>query len=849
MVRRCNVWVLVLLAYCGPILAIGSDTFANPKESGVIVAFPGPAPGKAEAAEHNGLFTLQNQVISASWQFGDHSLHCTDLSNKLTGSHYDQNSAELFRLATQPTVKAIAPGVSVMVRLDTDKVVALISKDHLDWHELASFPKSDFPGAPSLIRIGKMNMTAEAKDNPGDLGAPGECTITDLMSSADSNPLGPFDFKANAHAATVKEFPFTAGSSYVACRIARGSDQGMTWGPALALIWDDRKHFMLVGARDAAGTFNVETIAGQKIINARLDPYPESDLPASKFRFSHSPAIYHLSADNARSAGEVVEADAFSDVGVQVHWRAELRDGSNYIRQTVKLASPDKTIPLTAIELADLHIPALATIGSCPGCPVAGNGMFAGVEIPGAQSEISPVAARIGFACKLDLSPQQSYDFGQVIGVWPEGQLRRSFLYYIERERARPSTPFLNYNCWYDLGYGVSAAGIVDAVSSFNQELVVKRGVPVLSYLVDDGWDDVKRGLWTENLKTFPGGLARLKLAMDKLGTHLGVWISPLGGYGGATERRDQARKMGLIPASGELDLSYPAYKRWFQDRCLELMREAGVNAFKWDRAGDGVTPHFMALLDVARTLRSVNPNIFINVTVGTWPSPFWLNHVDATWRNGTADVGWAGKGNDPDNPAHDREKWITFRDGSCRQCFVEKSPLYPLNSVMHHGIVNGRNFQGKDVAASGLNLRHESRSYFATGATLQELYLTPSLMTPQAWDDVADAAKWAHANADVLVDAHWVGGDPFKLEPYGYAAWNNRKATLMLRNPDDHPRRIDIDAAKVFELPPGAATHYRVVSPYSDMQTPISDMIAGEPDIITLQPFDVLVLDMSPLE
>ena len=44
-----------------------------------------------------------------------------------------------------------------------------------------------------------------------------------------------------------------------------------------------------------------------------------------------------------------------------------------------------------------------------------------------------------------------------------------------------------------------------------------------------------------------------------------------------------------------------------------------------------------MALLDIARQLRKQNPDVFINVTVGTWPSPFWLNHVDSTWRNGSA--------------------------------------------------------------------------------------------------------------------------------------------------------------------------------------------------------------------
>jgi hypothetical protein len=537
-----------------------------------------------------------------------------------------------------------------------------------------------------------------------------------------------------------------------------------------------------------------------------------------------------------------VEALLLSDRGIRARWRAELRDGSHYIRQMVEFSTQAKSVALTGVELCDARVPDTKTIGQCPGCPVAGGGLFFGVEIPGAQNAVNGAGARIGFDCKLTLSPEQSYTFGAVTGVAPAGQLRRAFLGYVERERARPSQPFLHYNCWYDLGFAVDAVNLLDVVNRFNDELVKKRGVPVRSYLADDGWDNPGKGLWLENEKKFPGGFRTLKDKMAAVGARLGIWISPLGGYGGAKERTEWARKMGLIPSDSELDLAQPGYKKWFQDRCLQLMREDGVNAFKWDRAGEGVSPHFMALLDVARNLRKQNPDVFINVTVGTWPSPFWLNHVDSTWRMDSADVGWAGKGDD-------REKWITFRDGNCRRLFVEKSPLYPLNSAMHHGIVHGRCFQGERVGKAGPHLRNEARSYFANGASLQELYLTPSMMTPEAWDDVAAAAKWAHANADVLRDAHWFGGDPLTLEAYGYAAWSPRKGTLMLRNPDDKPKSITLDAATVFELPADAVKNYSLRSPYPDQRMLTLELSAGKPQSVTLEPFEVLVFDAHKCE
>ena len=828
------------------ILTLVSASFAS-AGTPLSVAFPGPEPGKAACSTTGQTWTVENNVVAATWRRRGDTIVPGELVNKLTQQRFDQACTELFRLATGPHAN-LPEGVTVAIRLDADKVAALASRDGLAWTEIASFPRCEFAGEPRIVRVGKMNMKAIAADNPGDLGAAGEAVISDITPAPTAIPGRRFSIKAKAHQGVVKEFAFPAGAKIISCRIDKGSDQGMTWGPALALVWEDGKKFLLVGLRDKPATFNIITVKGETIRSRTIGNYLSADLPSTSFRLAAPPRVFRFGPDAGgvriaeRVGGVAVEASLVSDRGIRARWRAELRDGSNYVRQAVEFSTQEKSVALFGVELCDVRVPDTRTVGVCPGCPVAGGGMFFGVEIPGAQNAVNAAEARIGFGCKLALSPDQSYTFGAVAGVAPAGQLRRAFLCYVERERARPSKPFLHYNCWYDLGFGVDEKKMLDVVTRFDEELVKKRGVPVLSYLVDDGWDDPGKGLWIENQNKFPGGFRGLKEKMAAAGTHMGIWISPLGGYGGAKERTEWARKMGLIPAAGELDLAQPAYKKWFQDRCLQLMREDGVNAFKWDRAGEGVSPHFMALLDVARTLRKQNPDVFINVTVGTWPSPFWLNHVDSTWRmwGGGADVGWTGKGDD-------REQWITYRDGYCRNSFVVPSPLYPLNSCMHHGIVHGRCFQGDKVGKSGPNLKNEARSYFANGTSLQELYLTPSMMTADAWDRVAEAAKWAHANADVLRDAHWVGGDPLKLEAYGYAAWSPRKGTLMLRNPDDKPQSIALDAGSVFELPANAAKRYALTSPYADQRVQSLVLVADRPQKVSLQPWEVLVFDAQP--
>jgi len=788
--------------------------------------FAGPAPGEAHATQRAQTFTLENHALAATWQQDGKVLRLAALTNKLTGETFPQLGTELFRLTTQTTPPS-DDTFPVEISLTPERVIVRATRAGKLLGEIASFPRSDFPGNPRLIRVGKMNLKAEAKDSGGEAGSLGECRI--LQVTVAPNTTRDFTFKAAANRATVQEFPWTNRSNPFSARIDKGTDSAMSWSPAVALIWEDGQRFLLVGVRDQRGTFNITTAKGEQIIAPHFAEFPQGDLPASSFALQSPPTIQRV------AQGFSITARLQHPSGLQAQWSAELYHEANYLRQTLQLSNPQNTQRLYGIEFLDVQIPQTQTIGKVPGCPLAGHGFFFGIEMPGSENQVTAEHARSAFACTLDISPTQTYHFGSVMGIAAEGQLRRGFLRYLELERARPSQPFLHYNGWYDLGYGVDEAKMLQVVQDYDRELVKKRGVPVQAYLIDDGWDVPNQGLWVENPKRFPQGFAGTKSKFAAYNAHLAIWISPLGGYGGANERTAHAQKMGLIPPGAKLDLSYPKYHEWFENRCLELMRTGGVNAFKWDKAGEGVSPHFMALLDVAQHLRHENPQLFINVTVGTWPSPFWLNHIDTTWRNGTADVGWSGKGDD-------REKWLTFRDGSCWQKFVQASPLYPLNSVMHHGIVHGRAFQGDKVGKSGNNLKNEIRSYFANGASLQELYITPSMMTPTSWDQLAESAKWAHTHADVLRDAHWVGGNPLKLEPYGYAAWNSHEATLMLRNPDDQSRTIELESTAVFDIPTAQKTTLTLKTPYGDQRIKELTIPADHQATVELAPFEVLV-------
>jgi hypothetical protein len=165
----------------------------------------------------------------------------------------------------------------------------------------------------------------------------------------------------------------------------------------------------------------------------------------------------------------------------------------------------------------------------------------------------------------------------------------------------------------------------------------------------------------------------------------------------------------------------------------------------------------------------------------------------------------------------------------------------------MLHGIVYAQ--QASHLASDpGGDFRNEVRSFFGSGTQLQELYITPSLLTPADWDALAEAAKWSRRNQATLVDTHWVGGDPRWLEVYGWAAWSPSKAILTLRNPGSAEQEFIVDIGSAFELPVGAARRYSAHSPWQqDASQPDISLEAGHPHTFRLAPFQVLTLEAIP--
>lgn len=542
----------------------------------------------------------------------------------------------------------------------------------------------------------------------------------------------------------------------------------------------------------------------------------------------------------------------FADTGgrFRVAWRLIQGVGAPYMREevTVTALKQDEAIP--RIDLLDAEAEGATVVGRVDGSPVVAGPDYLQFEHPLSKSEtsIGRPLVQLWIERALPLEKGKSVTYSAAIGTTAPGQLRRDFQAYVEAERAHPYRTFLHYNSWYDLGYFTryTADQGVERINTFCRELWQTRGAKLDSFLFDDGWDD-RSGSWNFS-KDFPNGFVPLRNAAAKCGAAPGIWLSPWGGYGPPKDERIARGGKTYETIDGGFALSGPRYYQRFHAVTLDLLTKQGVNQFKFDGTGnaDKVVPgsafnsDFDAAIALIQDLRAARPDLFINLTTGTYPSPAWLCYADTIWRGGE-DHSFAGVG-----PW--RERWITYRDQQVYENDVVGGPLFPLNSFMLHGIIYAQHAAHLD-SDPGNDFANEVHSYFGSGTELQELYVTPSLLTPQNWDTLAQAARWSRENAGVLKDTHWIGGDPGRLDAYGWAAWSPAKSIVTLRNPDARPQSFLLDLDRALELPAGAPKVYSVRTLWPGASALPRRMRADRPEAIVLAPFEVLTIELAPVQ
>ena len=530
-----------------------------------------------------------------------------------------------------------------------------------------------------------------------------------------------------------------------------------------------------------------------------------------------------------RYAGKALEA-RFTYEELSIVWRAVLRNGSHYLRTEMDIQAA-KDLPMKGIVAMNYLVAknsaytAPEVVGNTRGAILASNHIFAGLETPmglnSCKDEGNATHIEGLWRRNTTLKAGKTWNISSVVGLVAPKQLRRSFLAYSERERAVAWRPYPVYISWYELNIdrnnaqapsykgNMTVEQCADVVSHWKTHFYDKYQMAPKAFVWDDGWDQY--GTWAFN-PNFPNGFDEPANEAKKMGTGIGAWLGPVGGYGQSGEYRRAYWR-----SKGGMQLSNEDYYNFFIRCCTNMIDRYDFRFFKFDgisAQASAIGPdegtrgeeNAEAIISIERAVRQKRPDIFLNTTVGTWASPFWFRFTDAVWRQ-EGDYGEAG------DQGTDRERWITYRDRLVYQNFIQRSPVCPINTLMTHGFILSRwGAVSKNMDYDGIV--REMRCALACGSGMVELYNDYKLMDEikdnqgnagALWKDLAECIKWQQEQADVLPDAHWVGGNPWdgkKANVYGWAAWNGKKSVLTLRNPSASAQTFTTTLREALDIP-----------------------------------------------
>ena len=456
------------------------------------------------------------------------------------------------------------------------------------------------------------------------------------------------------------------------------------------------------------------------------------------------------------------------------------------------------------------------------GQPVAvttrNSGAFFGLEYPASYNMIEAGAKGVfTIRCGEEFGERVGKNWIQsnwgVEGITPDTFVKLWFDRYVNDIRVAPLRPYSLYNSWYDLRSPEyprwSKDNIMSEQTSFKmvdilrRNMIEKHGIKLDAFVLDDGWD-VYGSDWVLRKEQWPNGLKPLSDELKKTGTSLGIWIGPTGGYSLRNLRLNWMKEHGYEIVNNMLCVGGEKYSALLQKRVSDFVQNDGVGYFKWDGIQFSCSePNHGHPIDVysrrailhsveqmCRTAREKNPGMFLNITSGTWMSPWWVKYSNTIWMQG-ADYGFA------DVPSiSSRDGAITYRDFVLYEDWKLKGLWFPIANLMTHGIIKGKNFSVGTSDEPLDKFTDDVLLYFARGVSMYELYISPDILSDGEWTSISRSMAWARQNFDVLMTTELIGGNPMKGETYGYVHFKGARGIIAARNPVIAASKLKVELA-----------------------------------------------------
>jgi hypothetical protein len=505
---------------------------------------------------------------------------------------------------------------------------------------------------------------------------------------------------------------------------------------------------------------------------------------------------------------------------------------------------------------------------ACLGQPFYVDSLFFGSEFPGTDNRIIYGTGRIkyyvgrnvgsGYVCPIT-----------VMGAGKDNsiaQMKKAFSEYLSTV-CRKSRPFFTYNGWFDRLDKITPEG-VKATFTAVADKAKQYDLPIESYVLDDGWQSSKADFWCEN-KYFAGKLSELSQLCESEGSHLGLWLSPRGGYNSKNihkfSKRLEKAGNGYLSATNTTCTELCCASKKYTEKLADFIIDA-ANAYKLsclkldgfakepcvderhDHLTGGkysmyyVTEQWNNWVKAFKRIREdeAGNKLWINMTSYANPSPWWLQWVDSIWLQNSADIAFAE--NEPHQSKVEAE--ITYRDARYFDQFVNRTTQLPMSAVYNHEPIyaNAADTDYTDEAFEKYLLWNAAR-----GAAFNELYLSPDKLSEAKWLSLKKCIDFQKENFDILKNATFIGGNPEENNIYGYVSFSEEgQGIIALRNPSGEEASLTLTLNKLLGAPEtleGAELEkiYAKTLEDSDARYSYNDKLD-----ITLHPFEALIIKLK---
>lgn len=377
-----------------------------------------------------------------------------------------------------------------------------------------------------------------------------------------------------------------------------------------------------------------------------------------------------------------------------------------------------------------------------------------------------------------------------VIGCAPENEtVREVFNEYVD-SFALPPRSITLYNSWYDVREDdLTEEAMADRAEKFEAGLE-KHGASLDTLVIDDGWFN-KRSIFERHPARFPRPFRYLSEELAKHNTGLGIWLS----ISGLNTDVPYGKTQGYETAGSKYYcMSGRKYNSELRERIGDLIVNQDVMFFKHDfnffHCGMTDHGHFPtmeqsternvdALLSILAYERSLKPDIYVAITTGIWPSPWWLGYADVIWMGGGDIV------TDRNYPA---TLWTTFemnyRDKALYARCIVDDYIFPLSRYMTHGVSMGNSGHTCLIQQGDTQWADYLMQYLGRGTLMREFYVSPELFNEKKWEVMAKAIEWARENDERLAQSRFLFGNPRRYEPVAYTGTSEGRRYTCIRNP-----------------------------------------------------------------